>query len=62
MRSHRKTHQNLMAQPQQTIMCTELGEPIAIIESVEPLPLAETIEIYQAALQGNLQVEDVTLQ
>lgn len=51
-----------MAQPQQTIMCTELGEPIAIIESVEPLPLAETIEIYQAALQGNLQVEDVTLQ
>ncbi|XP_075047798.1 zinc finger protein 574-like [Mixophyes fleayi] len=62
LRSHRKTHyKNLLAQPQQTIMCTELGDTIAIIESVEPLPLAETIEIYQAALEGNLQVEDVTL-
>ncbi|KAM5132077.1 zinc finger protein 574-like isoform 1-T2 [Mantella aurantiaca] len=61
LQSHRKTHQNFMAQPQQTIMCTELGEPIAIIESVEPLPLAETIEIYQAALEGNLQMENVTL-
>ncbi|XP_056398889.1 zinc finger protein 574-like [Hyla sarda] len=60
LRSHIKTHRNL-AQPQQTIMCTELGETIAIIESVEPLPLADTIEIYQAALEGNLQVEDVTI-
>lgn len=61
LQSHSKAHQNPIVQPQQTIMCTELGEPIAIIESVEPLPLAETIEIYQAALEGNLQVEDVTL-
>ncbi|XP_044134364.1 zinc finger protein 574 [Bufo gargarizans] len=60
LRSHLKTHRSL-AQPQQTIMCTELGQTIAIIESVEPLPLAETIEIYQAALEGNLQVEDVTI-
>ncbi|XP_075696419.1 zinc finger protein 574-like [Rhinoderma darwinii] len=60
LRSHIKTHGNL-AQPQQTIMCTALGETIAIIESVEPLPLAETIEIYQAALEGNLQMEDVTI-
>ncbi|KAM4650994.1 zinc finger protein 574-like isoform 2-T5 [Discoglossus pictus] len=58
LRSHRKTH---VVQPQQMIMCTEQGETIAIIESVEPIPLVETIEIYQAALEGNLQVEDVAL-
>ncbi|KAJ6663840.1 hypothetical protein lerEdw1_009919 [Lerista edwardsae] len=43
-------------QPTQTIMCTEFGETIAIIESTEPLPLVETIEIYQATLEGNIQV------
>uniref|UniRef100_A0A8D2KUB2 Zinc finger protein 526 n=1 Tax=Varanus komodoensis TaxID=61221 RepID=A0A8D2KUB2_VARKO len=43
-------------QSTQMIMCTELGETIAIIESAEPLPLVETIEIYQAALDGNIQV------
>ncbi|CAJ0938826.1 unnamed protein product [Ranitomeya imitator] len=60
LQSHILTHRT-PAQPQQTIMCTELGETIAIIESVEPLPLAETIEIYQAALEGNLQVDNVTI-
>ncbi|CAH2318849.1 zinc finger 574-like [Pelobates cultripes] len=64
LRYHRKTHKGQgiqPTQPQQTIMCTEMGETIAIIESVEPLPLAETIEIYQAALEGNLQVKDITV-
>ncbi|KAM8926982.1 zinc finger protein 574-like [Pelodytes ibericus] len=61
LRSHHKIHKDIRAQPQQTIMCTELGETIAIIESVEPLPLSETIEIYQAALEGNLQVDDMTV-
>ncbi|KAM4703341.1 zinc finger protein 574-like [Rhinophrynus dorsalis] len=61
LRSHCKRHKDPMVQPQQTIMCSELGETVAIIESVEPLPLVETIEIYQAALQGNLQAENVTV-
>ena len=72
LRSHRKTHTELApcqedalpsaeslvatGQPIQTIMCTEFGETIAIIESAEPLPLVETIEIYQATLEGNIQV------
>ncbi|KAL7981026.1 hypothetical protein Chor_005260 [Crotalus horridus] len=34
------------SQPTQTIMCTKFGETIAIIESAEPLPMMETIEIY----------------
>uniref|UniRef100_A0A8C5N281 Zinc finger protein 526 n=1 Tax=Leptobrachium leishanense TaxID=445787 RepID=A0A8C5N281_9ANUR len=61
---HRKTHKAVEAarvQPQQTIMCTEMGETIAIIESVEPLPLAETIEIYQASLEGSIQLKDVAV-
>ncbi|KYO30374.1 zinc finger protein 526 isoform B [Alligator mississippiensis] len=64
LRSHRRTHATVptppapvTAPPTQTIMCTEFGEAIAIIETAEPLPLAETIEIYQAAFEGNLQLD-----
>nr|XP_033770142.1 zinc finger protein 526-like [Geotrypetes seraphini]XP_033770143.1 zinc finger protein 526-like [Geotrypetes seraphini]XP_033770144.1 zinc finger protein 526-like [Geotrypetes seraphini] len=58
LRNHRKIHKEaeLPPPPQQTIMCTEFGETIAIIESSEPLPLMETIEIYQATLDGRLQM------
>ncbi|CAI9161536.1 unnamed protein product [Rangifer tarandus platyrhynchus] len=37
-------------EPQQTIMCTELGETIAIIETSQPLALADTLQLCQAAL------------
>ncbi|XP_059522388.1 zinc finger protein 526 isoform X2 [Myotis daubentonii] len=37
-------------QPQQTIMCTELGETIAIIETSQPLALEDTLQLCQAAL------------
>ncbi|XP_043848423.1 zinc finger protein 526 isoform X1 [Dromiciops gliroides] len=36
--------------PQQTIMCTELGETIAIIETSQPLALADTLQLCQVAL------------
>uniref|UniRef100_A0A452R7S2 Zinc finger protein 526 n=1 Tax=Ursus americanus TaxID=9643 RepID=A0A452R7S2_URSAM len=36
--------------PQQTIMCTELGETIAIIETSQPLALEDTLQLCQAAL------------
>ncbi|XP_069497052.1 zinc finger protein 574-like [Ambystoma mexicanum] len=62
LRSHRKTHKEPLPQPQQTIMCNEFGETIAIIETSEPIPLAETIEIYQATLDGSLQVENVQVE
>ncbi|XP_018083604.1 zinc finger protein 574 [Xenopus laevis] len=61
LRSHRKRHKETVAQPQQTIMCTEMVETIAIMESVETIPLVETVEIYQTALEGNLQVDDLTV-
>lgn len=62
LRSHRKTHKELPPQAQQTIMCNEFGETIAIIETSEPIPLAETIEIYQATLDGSLAVENVQVE
>lgn len=37
-------------EPQQTIMCTELGETIAIIETSQPLALEDTLQLCQAAL------------
>ncbi|XP_072463991.1 zinc finger protein 526 isoform X1 [Notamacropus eugenii] len=36
--------------PQQTIMCTELGETIAIIETSQPLALVDTLQLCQVAL------------
>ncbi|OCT72982.1 zinc finger protein 574 [Xenopus laevis] len=61
LRSHRKRHKKAVAQPHQTIMCTEMGETIAIIERVETIPLVETVEMYQTALEGNVQVDDMTV-
>ncbi|XP_029432355.1 zinc finger protein 526-like [Rhinatrema bivittatum] len=61
LQSHRRTHGEAEPPPQQTIMCTEFGETIAIIESSEPLPLMETIEIYQATLDGSIQVENLQM-
>ncbi|XP_007941129.1 zinc finger protein 526 [Orycteropus afer afer] len=40
----------LPPEPQQTIMCTELGETIAIIETSQPLALEDTLQLCQAAL------------
>ncbi|XP_072325194.1 uncharacterized protein [Scyliorhinus torazame] len=53
LRSHRRTHM------EQTIVCTEYGETFAIIESTESIPttIVETIEIYQATLDDNIQVD-----
>ncbi|XP_041082439.1 zinc finger protein 574 isoform X2 [Polyodon spathula] len=46
-----------------TIMCTEFGDTIAIIETSDStLPIVETIEIYQAALESGLQLENITLE
>ncbi|XP_020858944.1 zinc finger protein 526 isoform X2 [Phascolarctos cinereus] len=36
--------------PQQTVMCTELGETIAIIETSQPLALVDTLQLCQVAL------------
>ncbi|MBV98636.1 zinc finger domain-containing protein, partial [Eschrichtius robustus] len=53
---HRRTHAGksgappTAAAPQQTIMCTELGETIAIIETSQPLALVDTLQLCQAAL------------
>ncbi|XP_043936729.1 zinc finger protein 574-like [Protopterus annectens] len=58
LRSHRKTHLDT----KHTIMCTELGNTIAIIQTGDPLPILETIEIYQATSDGSIQVGNLQLE
>ncbi|XP_075393386.1 zinc finger protein 526 [Tenrec ecaudatus] len=55
----------LPPEPQQTIMCTELGETIAVIETSQPLALEATLQLCQAALGaseagGLLQLDSTT--
>ncbi|XP_053307746.1 zinc finger protein 574-like [Spea bombifrons] len=58
LRNHLKVHRAVRARPRLTVR-TELGQTITILETAEPL--AETVEVYPAAADGNLQVTDMTV-
>ncbi|XP_039629087.1 zinc finger protein 420 isoform X2 [Polypterus senegalus] len=64
-----ETQQHIQLQVQQpqsqtpTIMCTEFGDTIAIIETSDSsIPIVETIEIYQAAIESSLQLDNITVE